>query len=137
MKGMQNIFQLDLIRRSFAISAMAAMLLLFAGNAVFAQSSDKNAEKMKAKITKIGTGKSARIKLQLRNGSRISGYVSEIKDRSFVLVSDQSGASTEIEYADAKPAPWKAPKALVIAFAAATVLGVTLLAGLIGNARGE
>jgi hypothetical protein len=65
------------------------------------EKAQKRAAKIKAEIAKIGTGPTARVNIKLTNGSKISGYVSKINDSSFVIVSDQSGAATEVEYTDA------------------------------------
>ena len=90
---------------------------------------------MKAYIAKQGTGKQARVSLKLRDGSRISGYISEIKDKSFVLVSDQSGAATEIEYADARKAPRQIPKAVTYLIVGAAVVAFLAIVGY--RARGH
>ena len=127
---------MQLFRYPIIVLVIAVLALPFP-RASFGQKPDKHADEMKARIQQLGTGPRARVKLQLRNGQRFNGYVSEIKDKTFIVVSDQSGAATEIEYGDAKKAPWKPSTALVIVFAAGAVLGVTVLAGLIGGARGE
>ena len=89
---------------TFVLTVALAIICSTVGP-IFAQTkADKKAAKMKAEITKLGTGPTAHIYLRLNDGSRVAGYVSEIKADSFVIVSDQSGAATEIQYADAEKA---------------------------------
>jgi hypothetical protein len=61
----------------------------------------KHAEKVKTNVTKLGTGKDARIEVKLDNGTKLKGYVSEIKDTSFVVAND-AGNTTEVPYPQAK-----------------------------------
>ena len=60
------------------------------------------AEKVKSNIAKLGTGKDVRIEVKLKDGTKLKGYVSQINDNSFVVVSDKTGASTEIPYPNTK-----------------------------------
>jgi hypothetical protein len=91
--------------RSYLVSTLLLAFVL-ACVPVSGQSRDdektaKRAARMKADVAKAGTGPNARINVRLLDGSKISGYIREIKQDSFVVVSDQSGAATEIEYRDA------------------------------------
>jgi len=54
------------------------------------------------KLLKLGTGKDARVKIKLRNGTKLKGYVSEINDESFFVVEDSTGATTEVPYPQTK-----------------------------------
>ncbi len=58
---------------------------------------ERKAEKIKASILKLGTGKEARVAVRLKNRSIVEGYVSEASDKSFV-VSEKSGITTTIPY---------------------------------------
>ena len=60
--------------------------------------SDARAEKMKAKVIKIGTGPDARVEVRLSDGRRVKGYISEIKDDYFTVVDDKAGVATRIDY---------------------------------------
>ena len=60
------------------------------------------AEKVKANIAKLGTGKDARVEVKLKDGTKLKGYISQINDNSFVVVNDTTGASTEIPYPNTK-----------------------------------
>jgi hypothetical protein len=113
--------------RSLCLVALATLIFT---QIVPAQSKDQaHAAKMKAEIQKLGTGGSARVKLKLRDGTKVRGYVKEMKDNSFVVVNDQSGAATEIQYADAskegKHLPLGAQVVIGIVIGFAVILGIT------------
>ena len=62
----------------------------------------KHTAKVKAGIAKIGAGKDARIKVKLRDGTKLKGYVSEISDDSFTITDPESGTSTAVLYSNTK-----------------------------------
>jgi len=62
----------------------------------------KFAEKVKANIAKLGTGKVAKVEIKLKDGTKMKGYVSEAKVSSFVLTSEDNGMSKEIPYLQVK-----------------------------------
>ncbi len=118
---------------SISVRSFATFLVLcFALNlAVYGQTLDPKAAKMKAEIQKLGTGPNARIEIELGDGRRIKGYISEVKAESFVLVSAQSGAATEVRYADASKAKKRMSKAarivLGVGIGFAAFVGLALL----------
>ena len=67
------------------------------GNAGF---QDNAAQKVKAKIAKLGTGPKARVKIKLKDGTSLKGHITEIEDSRFVLVADKTGTVNSITYAD-------------------------------------
>jgi hypothetical protein len=95
----------------------------------------KRAEKVKANITKLGTGKDARIEVKLDNGTKLKGYVSQINDTSFVVATD-NGTTAEVPYPQAKQVKGNnLSTGAKIAIGAAIVFGVLLIIGLIGIDR--
>ncbi|CAN5758690.1 hypothetical protein BH20ACI4_BH20ACI4_23920 [soil metagenome] len=87
------------------ISTLTIILLLnfaFATN-IFAKNKDAEfAEKVKTKITKLGIGQDARVKIKLKDGSKIKGYISEIGDNQFVVTNTETGQNTVVPYSGAK-----------------------------------
>lgn len=63
---------------------------------------EKFAVKVKAGIEKIGVGKESRVKVKLKDGSKIEGYVSKIADDSFTVVNEKNNAVIEIQYSKAR-----------------------------------
>ena len=62
-----------------------------------AEKESKRVEKVRAKLDKLGTGKDARVKLELRDKTRLEGYVSEAGPESFVVV-NKAGVATTVAY---------------------------------------
>ena len=62
----------------------------------------KLVEKVKAGITKLGTGPNARIEVKLRDKTKLRGYVSELSDGHFVVVDEKTGAATQVAYPQVK-----------------------------------
>ncbi len=60
------------------------------------------AAKVKAEIGKLGFGKDARIKVKLRDKTKLKGYVSEISDNHFVVVNEKSGIAFPVAYSKVK-----------------------------------
>ena len=56
-------------------------------------------EKVKAGIAKLGVGPDAQVQVKLRDKTKLSGFVSEANETSFV-VTDKSGAKTVVAYPD-------------------------------------
>lgn len=60
------------------------------------------ADKVKSGIARLGVGTDARIKLKLRDGRKIEGYISQISDESFVVTNARTNASTTVLYPQVK-----------------------------------
>ena len=58
------------------------------------------AEKIKAKIARLGVGKKARAQIKLQTGEKIKGYVRSAGENDFVLTDKKSGKTTTIAYSD-------------------------------------
>ncbi|HEX8501323.1 MAG TPA: hypothetical protein VF659_12145 [Pyrinomonadaceae bacterium] len=80
---------------------LSALLLQAAAIPAFAKTSAekeaKRAEKVRAQIAKLGTGKDALVKLELRDKTKLEGYVSEVGAESFVVTS-KAGVATTVAY---------------------------------------
>jgi hypothetical protein len=62
-------------------------------NAYIAQGAE-----VKAQVTKRGVGKQSRVRVSLRDGTVVKGYISEVDDSSFALTDQKSGKVTTISY---------------------------------------
>jgi len=82
---------------------MIASILLTLEMPLLAQSStakqDKKAAKIKAKVTKLGTGEKVKIRVKLYSGTAHQGYLSQTTDDSFVVV-DKVGNPNTIKFTD-------------------------------------
>ena len=80
---------------------LAGLLLQAAAVPALAKSSaEKEAqrvEKVRAQLAKLGTGKDALVKLELRDKTKLEGYVSELGAESFVIT-NKAGVATTVAY---------------------------------------
>src|SRR5438067_2261831 len=62
----------------------------------------REAEKVKAAISKLGTGPAARVEVKLKDRTKLKGYVSELNDYHFVVTDDKTGIATAVAYPQVK-----------------------------------
>jgi hypothetical protein len=84
-----------------ALLMQAAIVPSFA--ATKAEKDARRAEKVRAELSKLGTGKDARVKLELRDKSKVEGYLSEATE-DHVAVTDDKGSTTVVTYPQVKKA---------------------------------
>jgi hypothetical protein len=86
---------------------LAALLLQAAAAPAFAKTNAKKdaerAEKIHAQLSKLGTGRDALVRLELRDKTKLEGYVSEAGSDSFT-VTDNAGKATTVPYHEVKKA---------------------------------
>ena len=83
---------------------LSGMLLLaaFGFQHVRAQSAteQRDAEKTRAKVAKIGVGPNARVEVNLRDGTQLKGYIDNADQDSFTVVDKKTGSNQTVSYAD-------------------------------------
>ena len=89
-------------------SAILATLLLQAAAApAFAKTNAerdaRRAEKVRTQLSKLGTGSDARVSLELRDKTKLEGYLSEAGSDTFT-VTDREGKTTTVPYQDVNKA---------------------------------
>lgn len=85
--------------KKYIALTLIALLLHTAGTLpVRAKSNAERAVKAKASIRKFGTGENAKVKIQLADGSKLEGYISEAGEDGFVLTNAKTNTSTTISY---------------------------------------
>jgi hypothetical protein len=55
----------------------------------------------KAEVQKRGIGEKSRVRVRLRDGTGVKGYISKIEENSFEVIDKKSGETTSIRYDDA------------------------------------
>ena len=115
--------------------ALAALLLQAAAAPALAKSSAekeaRRAEKVRTQLADLGTGSDARVKLVLRDKTRLEGYVSEAGPESFVVV-NKAGVATTVAYPQvAKAKGNNLSTGATIAIGIGIGAGITLLIALI------
>src|SRR5215218_7854390 len=80
---------------------LSALLLQAAAVPAFAATSAekeaRRAEKVRTQVAKLGTGKDALVRVELRDKTKLEGYVSEVGDESFVIT-NKAGVATVVTY---------------------------------------
>jgi len=88
-------------------AVLSALLLQAAATPAFARTGAereaRRAEKVRAQLAKLGTGPDARIKVELRDKTRLEGFVSETSAEGFV-VTDREGGATTVPYPQVRKA---------------------------------
>jgi len=81
-------------------------------------------------ISKLGTGKDARIEVKLKDGTKLKGYVSQINENNFVVTDENMGTSTEVPYPNAKQVKGNnLSGGVIIAIGVAVILVVFFIIG--------
>ncbi len=125
--------------RKYVLLTMIALMLNVTFYSTAMANTDKDAEfaeEVKVTIANLGTGKIARIEIKLKDGAKLKGYVSEIKDSGFVLTNAETGLSKEVSYLQVKQIKGGNSKVGQRIFAVFAVIGLlTVLSW--GAARGN
>ena len=59
-------------------------------------------EKVKASVLKLGTGEAARVKVKLRDQTKLEGYVSAADGEGFTVMNPKTGTATPVAYPQVK-----------------------------------
>lgn len=93
------------LKRLLSLSLLAAICgSSFVVSAAVPNDDEKQAEKTRAEIRKLGTGPDALIELELRDKTKVKGYVSEANDNDFVVVDPNTKTSTTVAYPQVRKA---------------------------------
>jgi hypothetical protein len=90
------------------ISLLLISLLVNLGTAGItyaATETEKNvrfAGKVKTNIFKLGTGQAARVKVKLRDKTKLEGYISAADEKTFTITDLKTGAATTVDYPQVK-----------------------------------
>ena len=94
-----------MIKRALAMTLAVVLIhtLIAVQPASASPKSDKESQlagKVKAGILKLGVGKDSIVEVRLQDKTRLTGYISEANDESFVVANDETGSSVSVPYAD-------------------------------------
>lgn len=87
---------------SLALVGLLLNLTFYSTAMANTEKNAKFAEKIKASIAKLGIGKESRVKVKLRDKTKINGYISEITEDSFTVVNEKTNSVTKIPYSQVK-----------------------------------
>ena len=60
------------------------------------------AEKVKTNVLKLGTGEAARVKIKLRDKTKLEGYISASDVEGFTVIDAKTGTATTVAYPQVK-----------------------------------
>lgn len=88
---------------------------------------------IKNTVAKVGTEPNRKIKVKLKDGTKLKGYITEIKDDYFALLDDKSGKVISVQYLQAVEAKRDGlPKYATALIGAGVLLGGLLALTAIG-----
>jgi hypothetical protein len=123
-----------MLKKICSVTLAALLLQLVAVPALAKSAAGKEAKRVevvRAKLDKLGTGKDARVKLELRDRTRLEGYISEAGPEGFVVV-NKAGSATTVAYPQIKQAQGNnLSTGAKIAIGIGIGAGITLLIALI------
>jgi len=95
-----------MFKKGLSVVLVGFMISVVGGRIAYAGSKEEKeirfAEKVKAGISKLGTGTEARIEVKLRNKTKLKGYVTEAGEDSFVIVDEKTSATSRVTYSQVK-----------------------------------
>jgi hypothetical protein len=93
-----------MFKKSFAIILACLLVQMLCVQPATAKSKEEKqaqlTQKVKTGILKLGVGRDARVEIKLQDKTKLAGYVSEVKDDSFIITDPKTSATTTVAYAD-------------------------------------
>lgn len=86
---------------SLALAALLIHLVVGVQSASASTDTQKQArlaENIKAGILKLGIGKETRVAVRLRDKTKLTGYISEVREEGFAITDINTGAATMVTY---------------------------------------
>ena len=93
-----------MLRRTFAIVLSGLFLtstLCFQSVIAQSGSDSASADQIRASVQRIGQGRDAKVEAKLRDGRKVTGYISAVGEDSFVVTNPKTGSSETVAYVDA------------------------------------
>lgn len=95
-----------MFKKVLVLTLVAFLINLAGARLTYANSKEEKqarfAEKVKTNVLKLGTGEASRVKVQLRDKTKLEGYISAADEERFVVTNPKTGASTGVTYPQVK-----------------------------------
>ena len=121
-----------MLKKYLTLTLTILIMNLFFGISAFAQTqNDKDSRlvlNIKNTVAGVGTEPNRKIKITLKDGTKLKGYVTEIKDDNFVLVDKKKGKAAALRYSQVGKAKSDGFSKITAIFVAAAVTGAVVLA---------
>lgn len=116
---------------------LVALLTVISVQQTFAETKEeKFTGKVKTEIAKLGTGTDAAIKIKLKDGTKIKGYVTEVGENQFVVMNSKTGQAVSVPYSQVDQAKGNnLSTGAKIALYAALAVGLIVIVGLIAGSQ--
>lgn len=120
--------------------AIAMFVAISLGNLIcvshgMAQGATQARNDAKARIAALGSGPKASVRITLRDGKKVQGWISEAADEQFAITNEKTGAITTIAYAEVKDVKSLKPSKSAIALGAVVVVGAAALVFFFAGAK--
>lgn len=93
-------------KKLFSLALVALLLNLAGMRLAYADSKEekqvRHAEKVKANVLKLGTGEAARVKVKLRDKTKLEGYISSADEEGFTITNPKTKMATQVAYPQVK-----------------------------------
>ncbi len=93
-----------MIKKCLSMALLGLTLLFTNLQLINAQTNTGNnaatVEKIKANVTKRGTGEKARVNVKMLNGTKMKGFISQAGDDSFTLTDSKTKQTSTLAYSD-------------------------------------
>jgi hypothetical protein len=95
-----------MFRKLVALLLVALVMNLAGVKLAYANSKEEKearfADKIKANVLKLGTGESTRVKVKLRDKTKLEGYISDAGAETFTVTNRKTGIATTVAYPQVK-----------------------------------
>lgn len=89
---------------SLALAVLLANVLMYvpalARSKTGSSNQEQSVEQIKTKLAKIGVGEKARATVRLKNGTKLKGYVAEVRDTEFVIRDRKTNEPHTVSFQD-------------------------------------
>ncbi len=93
------------MKKVISLTLVVLLLQLFFIHPSLAGTKEENfVEKVKTEIAKLKTGKDAKIKVKLKDGTKIKGYIAEANENQFVIMDSKTNQPVPVSYSQVKQA---------------------------------
>jgi hypothetical protein len=89
-----------LLLQSFAGVPAAAAAAAVKGKKTQAERDAQTLEEVKVKVARLGVGEKARVTVKFKDGTKLKGYISQVKDDEFIVRDRKTDAPTVVLYRD-------------------------------------
>ena len=117
---------------SLALAGLLISMFMFLPVSAQSEADARQVDKVRSQVTRMGTGKQARVKIKLKDNQTLKGYIGEIAEDHLTLIDARHGTITPIPYykieqvKKVNPSPF-----LPLALGAATVGGLMIVVAVV------